>query len=167
MNYVVPLLLIAVFAYAFFRKVNVYDSFVCGAKKSFELSLSVFPCLAATFIMMNVFSASGLNEIVVDVLQPFFGILGVPREVVNLILLRPFSGSGSLAILSEVYETYGADSYVGRCASVIMGSSETVFYVASVYFSQTKVKHSGAAIPIALVCNFVGSLLACLLCKII
>lgn len=166
MTYIVPILLVAVLVCAIIRKVNVYDSFVCGAKKSFELSMSVFPCLAATFIMMNVFSASGLNEIVVDFLQPFFQLLGVPREVVNLILLRPFSGSGSLAILSDVYKTYGTDSYVGRCASVIMGSSETVFYVASVYFSQTKVKRTGCAIPIALACNFVGSVLACLLCKI-
>ncbi len=166
MNYIVPFLLVLTLVYALIRKVNVYNSFVCGAQKSFQLSLSVFPCLAATFIMINVFSASGLSQIVVDFLQPFFGLLGVPREVVGLILLRPFSGSGSLAILTDVYKQYGTDSYVGRCASVIMGSSETVFYVASVYFSQTKVKRTGVAIPIALVCNFVGSVLACLLCKI-
>ena len=166
MNYVVPILLVAVLVFGLFKKVNVYDSFIAGAKKSFDLSLSVFPCLAAMLIMVNALSASGLDVYVTNFLAPPFRLLGIPKEVVKLVLLRPFSGSGSLAILNDVYATYGVDSYVGRCASVIMGSSETVFYVASVYFSGTKVKRTGMAIPIALFCNLVGSVLACLLCKI-
>lgn len=167
MTYIVPILLVAVLVYAFIHKVNVYGAFVDGAKKSFDLAISVFPCLAATFLMINVFSASGLNQIAVNFLQPFFEFIGVPGEVVNLVLLRPFTGSGSLAVLSDVYKNHGVDSYVGRCASVIMGSSETVFYVAGVYFSGTKVKRTGLAVPIALLCNFVGSILSCLLCKIL
>ncbi len=166
MTYVVPFLIVFTLGFALVKRVKVYDSFVRGAKKSFELALSLFPCLAATFVMINVFSASGLDEIVVDFMQPFFRLLGIPREVVRLVLLRPFSGSGSLAILTDVYKTYGTDSYIGRCASVIMGSSETVFYVASVYFSQTRVRRTGVAVPIALFCNFAGSILGCLLCKI-
>jgi spore maturation protein B len=166
MPYVVPILLVLVLVFGIIKRVNVYDSFVLGAKKSFDLSISIFPYLAAMFIMINLLSASGLDNYVVNFLAPFFEFLGVPREVIKLILLRPFSGSGSLAILTEVYKTYSADSYVGRCASVIMGSSETVFYVASIYFAQTKIKHTGWAIPIALFCNFIGGILACLLCKI-
>lgn len=167
MNYVVPILLILTLAYGLFKRVNVYDSFVLGAKQSFELSLSIFPYLAATFIMVNALRASGLDAYVTRFLSPPFKLLGVPSEVVELMLLRPFSGSGSLAILSDVYKQYGTDSYVARCASVIMGSSETVFYVASVYFAGTKVKRTGAAIPIALFCNLVGGVVACLLCRII
>lgn len=166
MNYVVPVLLIAVLVCGLFKKVNVYDSFVLGAKRSFDLSLSIFPYLAAIFIMVNALHASGLDVYLIKVLAPPFTLLGIPKEVVQLVLLRPFSGSGSLAILTDVYNTYGVDSYVGRCASVIMGSSETVFYVASVYFAGTKVKRTGLAIPIALFCNFLGSVVACLLCKV-
>lgn len=166
MNYVVPILLILVLVYGLIKRVNVYNSFVTGAKKSFDLSLSVFPALAAMFIMVNALRASGLDVYITNFFAPPFELVGVPREVVELILLRPFSGSGSLAILTDVYNTYGVDSYVGRCASVIMGSSETVFYVASVYFAGTSVKRTGLAIPIALLCNLVGSVLACLLCKI-
>lgn len=166
MNYVVPVLLIAVLVLGLIKRVNVYDSFVLGAKKSFDLSISIFPYLAAMFIMVNALAASGLDVYVTNFLAPPFTLLGVPKEVVKLILLRPFSGSGSLAILTDVYNTYGVDSYVGRCASVIMGSSETVFYVASVYFAGTKVKHTGLAIPIALLCNLLSSVLACLLCRI-
>lgn len=167
MNYVVPILIIAVLVYGLIKRVNVYDSFVLGAKKSFNLSLSIFPYLAAIFIMVNALHASGVDVWITKVFAPPFELLGVPEEVVQLVLLRPFSGSGSLAILTDVYNAYGVDSYVGRCASVIMGSSETVFYVASVYFAGTKVKRTGFAIPIALFCNLLGSVVACLLCKII
>lgn len=167
MNYIVPVLLIVVLVYGLIKKVNVYDSFVLGAKQSFNLSLSIFPYLAATFIMVNALRASGLDKYVTSFLSPPFSLLGVPSEVVELMLLRPFSGSGSLAILTDVYKQYGVDSYISRCASCIYGSSETVFYVASVYFAGTKVKHTGAAIPIALFCNLLGSVVACLLCRIV
>lgn len=166
MSYVVPVLLIAVLITGLVKRVNVYDSFVLGAKKSFNLSLSIFPYLAAIFIMVNTLHASGLDEYITRIFAPPFELLGVPREVVQLVLLRPFSGSGSLAILTDVYNAYGVDSYIGRCASVIMGSSETVFYVASVYFAGTRVKRTGWAIPIALACNLLGSVVACLLCKL-
>ncbi|MCM1289949.1 MAG: hypothetical protein NC132_03860 [Corallococcus sp.] len=166
MNYVVPVLLVLVLVYGLVKRVNVYDGFISGAKKSFDLSISVFPYLAAMFVMVNALHASGLDVYVTRFFSPPFKLLGVPQEVVQLILLRPFSGSGSLAILSDVYAAHGVDSYVGRCASVIMGSSETVFYVASVYFAGTKVKRTGFAIPIALFCNFVGSVVACALCRV-
>ncbi len=166
MNYVVPVLLIAVLFVGLVRRVNVYDSFVLGAKKSFELSWTIFPYLAAIFIMVNALHASGADVYVTKLLAPPFKLLGIPPEVVQLVLLRPFSGSGSLAILADVYKQYGVDSYVGRCASVIMGSSETVFYVASVYFAGTKVRKTGWAVPIALFCNLLGAVVACLLCRV-
>jgi len=166
MNYVVPILLVFVFVFALIKRVNVYDSFISGAKNSFELSVSVFPYLAATFLMVNCLTESGLDNVISNFLAPVFSLLGVPKECVKLVLLRPFSGSGSLAILNDVYALYGVDSYVGRCASVITGSSETVFYVASVYFAGTKVKRTGFAVPIALFCNFIGCVLGCALCRI-
>lgn len=79
------------------------------------------------FITVNALQASGLEKYLTEFFAPPFRLLGIPEEVVKLVLLRPFSGSGSLAILTDVYKNYGVDSYVGRCASVIMGSSETVF----------------------------------------
>ena len=167
MSYVVPALIIAILLCGLVRKVNVYDSFVAGVKQSFDLAMSVFPYLVAMFVMVNALKVSGVGQQIVKVLSPPFALVGIPSELVELMLLRPFSGSGSLAILSDVYTTYGVDSYVGRCASVIMGSCETVFYVASVYFAQTKVKHTGWAIPIALFCNLVGGIASCMLCKVL
>lgn len=166
MNYIVPILIILTLLFGLIKRVNVYDSFVVGAKKSFDLSVSVFPYLAATFILVNCLTESGLDGVFTNFVAPVFSVFGVPKECVKLALLRPFSGSGSLAILNDVYSRYGVDSYTGRCASVIMGSSETVFYVAAVYFADTKVKHTGWAIPIALFCNFVGCVLGCALCRV-
>ncbi len=166
MSYIVPLLLVFVLVLGLAKRVNVYDSFVLGAKKSINLSWTVFPYLATVFIMVNALHASGLDAWLTKIVAPPFELLGVPREVVQLVLLRPFSGSGSLALLTDVYNSYGVDSYIGRCASVIMGSSETVFYVASVYFAGTHVRHTGWAIPIALFCNFIGAVVGCLLCRI-
>lgn len=167
MNYVVPCIIVIILVVGLVRKVNVYDSFVDGAKHALRLAMSVFPYLCAMFVMVNVLKASGVGSVVIKAVSPAFSLLGIPSELVELMLLRPFSGSGSLAILSDVYNSYGVDSYVGRCASVIMGSCETVFYVASVYFADTSVKHTGYAIPIALFCNVVGGVASCMLCKVI
>lgn len=166
MNYIVPVILLLTLVWGLCKKVDVYGGFVCGAKKAVPLAVDIFPYLAAMFIMVNALRLSGVGAWIVGVLAPPFGLVGVPPELVELMLLRPFSGSGSLAILSDVYARYGADSYVGRCASVIMGSSETVFYVAAVYFAGTGVKRTGWAVPIALFTNLVGGICACLLCRV-
>lgn len=166
MNYIVPVILLAILVVGLVKKVNVYDGFVCGAKKALPLAINMFPYLAAVFVMTNLLHASGVGKHIVAFVAPPFRLVGIPSEVVELMLLRPFSGSGSLAVLSDVYARYGTDSYVGRCASVIMGSSETVFYVAAVYFAETKVKHTGWAVPIALFCNLLGGICACFLCRV-
>ena len=167
MSYAIPILLIVLFVYASIKKVNVYGSFVDGARQSIPTAVAIFPYLFATFLMVNALHTSGASKVLVDFVSPPFELVGIPKEVLELLLVRPFSGSGSLAILSNVYQSYGVDSYIGRCASVIMGSSETVFYISAVYFSQTKVKKLGWAIPIALFCNLVGGVLACLLCRFV
>lgn len=166
MNYVVPVILVLTLVWGLVKKVDVYDGFVCGAKKAVPLAVGIFPYLAAMFLMVNALRASGVGQYVVRLLSPPFALVGVPSEVVELMLIRPFSGSGSLAILRDVLDKFGVDSYVGRCASVISGSSETVFYVAAVYFADTKVKHTGWAVPIALFTNLLGGICACLLCKV-
>ena len=165
MSYIVPILIILLFVYASLKRVNVYDGFVGGAKQSLPTAVAIFPHLFATFLMVNALKASGVDSFVVKVISPPFVLIGIPKEVLQLLLIRPFSGSGSLAILTDVYQAYGVDSYIGKCASVIMGSSETVFYISAVYFAQTKVKRLGWSVPIALFCNLVGGVLACILCR--
>ena len=164
--YIIPIIFISLFCYARSKKVNTYDTFVRGAKKAIPLAVDIFPFVAAIMIAVALLRASGLTAIIADACSPVFNFLGIPTELVELVLLRPFTGSGSFALLDSVLTQYGADSYIARCACVILGCSETIFYVTTVYFSQTKVKKLLYAIPIALVCAVFGSVLSCLLCKI-
>ena len=165
--YIIPVLVIGVLVYAQIKKLETYNAFVKGAKGAFDLVLSIFPFIATIMIMVALMRASGLMDIVISLFAPLFTLLGIPVEVTELVLLRPFTGSGSYAILNDIYTTYGADTYVSRCASVIMGTSETIFYVAAVYFSQTSVKKLSYAIPLALVLSLFGTVVACLICRII
>ena len=127
MTYVLPVLAILAIIYAFVKKVKVYDCFVDGAKTSWQLTLTIFPYLFAMFMLVSLMRQSGLSQFLSTLLFPMFKLMGIPKELIELVLLRPFSGSGSLALLSQIYQQYGADSYVSRCASVMMGSTETVF----------------------------------------
>ena len=166
-GYILPILFIGLFCYAKYKKVNCYDTFVKGAKKSIPLVVDIFPYIAAIMIAVALLRSSGITSLLCELLSPIFNFLGIPTELIELVLLRPFTGSGSYALLDSVFTTYGVDSYISRCACVILGCSETIFYVTTVYLSQTKIKKLYYAIPIALVCSVVGSILACLICKII
>ena len=165
--YILPILFIGLFLYGFLKKINTYDTFVKGAKGAIKLVVDIFPFIACIMIAVALLRASGVTEFLAKCLAPIFNFLGIPPELCELILLRPFTGSGSYALLNDVFVTYGADSYIGRCASVILGCSETIFYVATIYLSQTKVKRLGYAIPCALIASMIGAIVACLLCKII
>ncbi|HEY8390630.1 MAG TPA: nucleoside recognition domain-containing protein, partial [Clostridia bacterium] len=116
-------------------------------------------------ISVNLMRLSGLTDMAANVLTPAFRFFGIPSELAEITLLRPFSGSGSLALLNDLMAKYGADSYVSRCACVIMGSSETVFYVAGVYFASSKVKKLRFAIPVALISAFVSIVVGCFLVR--
>lgn len=161
-----PVLLVVLFLYARLKKVDTYNVFVRGAKGSVSLVLDIFPFIVTIMAMVALMRASGITDWLIKILSPIFNFLGIPTEVSELVLLRPFTGSGSYAILKDIYTTYGVDTYVSRCASVIMGTSETLFYVATVYFSQTSVKKLSYAIPLALICNVFGTIIACLVCRL-
>ncbi len=166
-GYIIPLIFLFLFVYAKCKKVNCYDTFVQGAKKSIPLAVDIFPYIATILIATALLRASGITILLAKIFSPFFNLLGIPSELFELILLRPFTGSGSYALLNDVLTRYGADSYISRCACVILGCSETIFYVTTVYTSQTKVKKLLYAIPVALIVSVVGSAVACLLCKVI
>ncbi len=164
--YIVPIFIVLVLLYASYKNLNTYNIFVKGAKGAIDLVVSIFPYIVAIMISVALMRISGLTDLITKWLSPVFLALGIPPEVSELVLLRPFTGSGSFALLNDIFATYGADSYISRCACVIMGSSETVFYVATVYFSQTKVKKLLYAIPCALIASLVAAIVSCLLCRV-
>jgi len=165
-NYLLPVFILLTLIYAKTKKINVYNSFINGAKQSIGLVVSIFPFLATIMIMVQFIKISGLANTLAQFISPLFNAIGIPSELSELVLLKPFSGNGSLAILNDIYTTYGVDSYIGRSASVIVGSCDTVFYVTTLYCSQTKVKKLLYAIPVALIATLAGAIISCLLCKI-
>ena len=166
-KYFIPALFLIIFLYAIIKKVKPYDAFTQGAKSAVPFAVSIFPYLVSIFVLTELFEVSGISNAVSNFLSPFFNLLGIPKELTKLVLIKPFSGSGSLAVLTEIYTTYGVDSYIARCASVIYGSSETVFYVASVYFAGAKTKKLTLPIAISLIASFFSCVFACFICHIL
>ena len=119
------------------------------------------------FVAVELFRNSGLSAYLCNFLSPVLKLIGIPSEVCELMLIRPFSSNAGYVILRDIFARYGADSYIGNCASVIMGSSDTIFYVSSIYFASTNVKKTLLTIPIALLCNLVCAILACFCCRFI
>ena len=166
MAFIIPAIFIIVLGCAAIKKVNVYSCFTSGIESALKFVLSLLPCLAAVFMMCALFEASGLSELMIKLTSPAFSFFGVPEELTKLILIKPLSGSGSLAYLTEILNEYGADSYIARCACVCYGSSETVFYISAVYFAGMKTKGLMKPIIISLFSALVATVLACALCKI-
>lgn len=165
--YIVPLIFITVLLISLVRKKDAYSAFVKGAAGAVELMMNVLPFLLAVMVACEVFRVSGASAAVSEFCSPALEFFGIPGELTELVILRPLSGAGSLSVLENVYTVYGTDTLIGRCASVIYGSSETVFYVSAIYFSKSNVKNLRYAIPLALVASFLGNVIGCNLCRII
>ena len=159
MIYVIPAIFLVVFVFAAIKRVKLYSEFSQGVKEAVEFTVSLIPCLAAIFMMCAVFEKSGLSDMLTSLLSPVFGFLGIPPELTKLVLIKPFSGSGSLTYLNAIIAEHGADSYISRCACVCFGSS-------AVYFAGIKVKRLAAPIAAVLVATFASTVVACLLCRI-
>ena len=166
-EYIVPSIIILTIIYATYKKTNCYNSFVKGAYNSIDLCFTILPNIVAIFIIIQLLNVSGVLTVIANFISPAFNLLGIPSELCTLILFKPLTGSGSLAILKEIFFQYGVDSYIGRCASCIMACSETTFYVTTVYLAKTKIKNLLYTIPVSLISMIIGAVVACLLCKII
>lgn len=170
MNYflalLVPAIFLASFIFALFKKVRVYDSFTAGMKGAIPLITSIFPYIASVTMLSLLLQVSGLEGKMTEWLSPVFSFFGVPEEIAPLVFVKPLSGSGSIAVLSEILNRYGVDSYIARCACVAYGSSETIFYIGAVYFAGIKRKRLTLALVISLLSYFLSLLLCCALCRI-
>lgn len=165
-SYIIPIFIIFVLIYSLFKKINAYDSFVAGGKQAIDLCINTFPYLVAIFAVVELLSVSGISLILAKAAEPIFNLFKIPTELTEFLILRPFTGSGSMAMLSRLFSTYGADSYIARCACVIMSTSETTFYIVAVYLSTTKIKKLKYTIPVCLISAFLGAALSCLFCRI-
>ncbi len=163
---IVPLIFLGSFLFAISRKVKVYDSFTQGVKGAIPLILSIFPYIAAVTMLCKLLEVSGLEETLTKWVSPLFSFTGIPEEIAPLVLMKPLSGSGSIAVLTQILERYGVDSYAARCACVAYGTSDTVFYIGAVYFAGLKRKKLTAALVISLVSYLAAVIFSCFLCRI-
>ena len=163
--FIIPAFVSFAFIYSFVKKVPVFSTFCDGVTSALKLIFSIFPTLLAVILMSELFKASGLFSIFLKFLSPIISFFGVPEELLELILLKPFSGSGSFALLDGVYKTYGTSGYIPLCASLIFGSSETIFYVTAVYYVKCKNKNAVKAILISLTATFITTCITCLIAR--
>ena len=155
-TWTVPLLLAGIPLYALTRKVKVYPVFLEGAKAGFETGVRIIPALVAVIVALGMLRASGALDALAGLLAPVLGPLGVPASVLPLMVIRPLSGGGALGVVGDVLRSEGPDSYAGRLASVMCGSTETTFYVLAVYFGAAGVTRYRHALPAALLADLAG-----------
>ena len=156
----VPLLCAAVGLLALLRGVALSDTFGKGAQEGLHTLLRIFPALLFLLPMIAVMRASGLMDTLTALFAPLLGLFGIPSEVAPILILRPFSGSGALAAAADILATYGADSLTGRTAAVMLGSTETTFYVLTVYFAGIDRANPKRILPAALIADTVGFMAA-------
>lgn len=159
---VVIVLVFGVFAWGLYKKVDILSAFTEGAKENLKTAVGLLPTLTLLMLGVGMFRASGALEAVTGLAAPFIEKIGFPADCLPLALLRPISGSGALSILENILKEQGADSFTGRVASVLMGSTETTFYTIAVYFGATKVKKSRHALPAALAGDVTAFLMSAL-----
>ncbi len=171
MNYalaiIVPLLFLLSFLYAMRKKVKLFDCFTDGVKGAIPLVTSIFPYVATVAMLSKLFEVSGMESTLSKWLSPLFSLTGIPAEITPLLLVKPLSGSGAIAVLSDILTKYGVDSYIARCACVAYGSSETIFYIGAVYFATLQRKKLSLALGIAVLSYLLSVVLCCFLCRFI
>lgn len=159
-DYLIPLLLAGAALYALCRRVDVFSALTTGAGEGLSVVLRILPPLVALLTAVYMLRASGALELLTELLTPVLTFLGIPPETVGLLLIRPVSGSGALAVGSDIMQTYGPDSTIGRTAAVMLGSTETTFYTVAVYYSAAGIRRTRHTIPAALAADITGFLAA-------
>ena len=157
---IMPTIAVLIIANGLLKKANVFDLFTEGAKNGFSTSVKLLPTLVGLIVAVSMLRASGFFELTEGILSPILQKVGFPSQLVPMALIRPVSGSASLATLKDILTTHGADSFVGRCASVMMGSSETTFYTLAVYFGSVGISKTRYTVKAALLADLAGIILS-------
>lgn len=158
--YILPVILVFILIFAMIKKVNVYEAFIVGAKEGFGVGVSIIPYLAAILVAIGMFRASGGIELISHIFSPILNKIGMPSELLPLALIRPLSGSGALGIMSDIANTHGGNAFITKMAALMVGCSETTFYVLTVYFGSVGIKKFRHALLAGLIADFVGIIAA-------
>ena len=160
----IPVLLVGIPLVGMIRRIKVYDVFIDGAKEGFQVAVRIIPFLVGILVAIGMFRASGAMDMLTNALRPMLSATRFPPEIFPLVILRTLSGSGSLALTTDIVKQFGPDSFIARTAATIYGGSETTFYVLAVYFGAVGVKHTRHAVPAALVGDVVAAIVGVAVC---
>ena len=155
-NIAIPIMVLSIIIYGLYKKNNIYDDFVDGARESISMVLSMFTSLLGMILGINIFINSGFLNFLLGFLRPLFDFFKIPLEIMPMALMRPISGSSSLAILNNILKTMGPDTIVGKMASCIQGSTDTTFYVLTLYFGSIGIKKIRYALKVGLLADLIG-----------
>ncbi|WP_368985252.1 spore maturation protein [Caldifermentibacillus hisashii] len=154
--WMIPILIGFILLHGTWKKVPTYETFVEGGKEGIKIAISIIPFLVGMLVAISIFRASGALEFFVGLLRPVLERIGVPPEIIPLAILRPISGNAALGVTSDLIATYGPDSFIGRLASVMQGSTDTTIYILTVYFGAVGIKKMGDALKIGLMADLIG-----------
>lgn len=161
----VPMVILLIIIYGVIEKNKVYDTFLEGAKEGIQVVVNIFPTLIGIFLAVGALRSSGLIELIVNMINPIIQVLQIPAEIMPLALLRPISGSASMAVATDIISQYGVDSTIGLIASTIMGSTETTFYTIALYTSAVGIKKIRFVLAAALIADITGMLISVVICR--
>ncbi|WP_353892296.1 spore maturation protein [Proteinivorax hydrogeniformans] len=165
-QWAIPMMVLFVVVYSYIKGVDVFDTFVEGAKEGFQTAIKLIPFLVAMLVAIGVFRQSGAFDILIGLLQPALNLVGIPGEILPLGFMRPISGSGALAMTTETLQTHGPDSMLGYMASTIQGSTDTTFYILTVYFGSVGIRRVRYSMSVGLIADLAGFLAAIFVCSI-
>ncbi|MFL0195617.1 spore maturation protein [Clostridium sp. WILCCON 0269] len=163
---IIPIIIVSVVTYGIIKEVKVYECFIEGAKEGISICIKIFPYLLAMILAVGVFRESRALDYFIGFIKPIVNFIGIPAEVVPLILIKPLSGSGALGVFTETLSKFGPDSYIGRVASIIMGSTETIFYTVTVYFGAVGIKKIRHTLWAAIMADLVSVIVAVTVARI-
>lgn len=160
---ILPIFVILIVFYGVKKKVNVYDVFLEGAKEGLVTTFSIFPAVIAMIFAINIFLDSNFLEFLIRVIRPMLGEFNMPIEIIPMALLRPVSGTASLAIMNDIFKSFGPDSFAGRLASILQGCTDTTVYVIALYFGTVKINKIKHALWVGLFADLAGIIIAFIL----
>ena len=160
-----PVILLVILTMGLIKKVPLYETFTDGAKEGFKVSVNIIPYLVAIIVAISMFRASGIIEMIGEALQPFLAHFNVPADTIPIMLVRSLSGSAALGVFSDIANTLGPDDYATKLSAVMVGSSETTFYVLAVYFGAVGISKLRYALLVGLLADFIGIVSAILVCN--
>lgn len=166
-RWVIPALLFIIPLIAMRRGVRVYETFIEGAESGFATAIKTIPYLVAMLVAINIFRASGAMELLVKIVSPLTSIFGAPAEILPLAIMRPLSGGGALGITADLINTYGPDSFIGRLASTLQGSTDTTFFVVTLYFGAVGVKKYRYSVMAGLAADITGLAASIYICILV